>query len=91
MVALQAASFIPFATRAAATASVRSVAGSVMLAKAGDESKWRESFAKMPFGRPATTDEIAATAVFLTSDLCGYTSGTIVTIDGGMTNRGELA
>ena len=59
--------------------------------KAGDESKWRESFAKMPFGRPATTDEVAATAVFLTSDLCGYTSGTIVTIDGGMTNRGELA
>lgn len=60
-------------------------------AKAGDESKWREGFAKMPFGRPATTDEVAATAVFLTSDLCGYTSGTIVTIDGGMTHRGELS
>jgi 3-oxoacyl-[acyl-carrier protein] reductase len=60
-------------------------------AKAGDESKWRESFGKMPFGRPATTDEVAASAVFLASDLCGYTSGTIVTIDGGMTHRGELA
>jgi NAD(P)-dependent dehydrogenase (short-subunit alcohol dehydrogenase family) len=60
-------------------------------AKAGDESKWRDSFANMPFGRPATTDEIAATAVFLCSDLASYTSGTIVTIDGGMTNRGELA
>src|SRR5262245_24574336 len=60
-------------------------------AKAGDENKWREGFAKMPFGRPATTDEIAATAVFLCSDLSGYTSGTIVTIDGGMTHRGELA
>ena len=60
-------------------------------AKAGDESKWREGFAKMPFGRPATPDEIAATAVFLCSDLAGYTSGTIVTIDGGMTHRGELA
>jgi NAD(P)-dependent dehydrogenase (short-subunit alcohol dehydrogenase family) len=58
---------------------------------AGDESKWRESFAKMPFGRPASVDEIAATAVFLTSDLCGYTSGTIVTIDGGMTHAGSLA
>jgi NAD(P)-dependent dehydrogenase (short-subunit alcohol dehydrogenase family) len=60
-------------------------------AKAGDESKWREGFAKMPFGRPATTDEIAATVVFLASDLSSYTSGTIVTIDGGMTHRGQLA
>lgn len=59
-------------------------------AKAGDESKWREGFAKMPFGRPATVDEIAATVVFLASDLSGYTSGTVVTIDGGMTNRGQL-
>jgi 3-oxoacyl-[acyl-carrier protein] reductase len=59
-------------------------------ATAGDESKWRESFAKMPFGRPATVDEVAATAVFLVSDLSGYTSGTIVTIDGGMTHAGAL-
>jgi NAD(P)-dependent dehydrogenase (short-subunit alcohol dehydrogenase family) len=59
-------------------------------ATAGDESKWRESFAKMPFGRPASVDEVAATAVFLCSDLSGYTSGTIVTIDGGMTHAGAL-
>jgi NAD(P)-dependent dehydrogenase (short-subunit alcohol dehydrogenase family) len=58
--------------------------------KAGDESKWRDSFANMPFGRPASVDEIAATVVFLASDLSGYTSGTVVTIDGGMTNRGSL-
>ena len=30
----------------------------------------------MPFGWPASTDEIAAMVVFLTSDLSGYTSGT---------------
>ena len=59
-------------------------------ATAGDESKWREGFAKMPFGRPASVDEIAATAAFLVSDLSGYTSGTIVTIDGGMTHAGSL-
>jgi NAD(P)-dependent dehydrogenase (short-subunit alcohol dehydrogenase family) len=59
-------------------------------ATAGDESKWRESFTKMPFGRPASVDEVAATAVFLCSDLSGYTSGTIVTIDGGMTYQGTL-
>ena len=41
-------------------------------------------------GGPATTDEIAATVVFLASDLSAYTSGTVVTIDGGMTNRGAL-
>ena len=57
----------------------------------GDENRWRESFAKMPFGRPATTDEIAASVVFLASDLSSYTSGTIVTIDGGITYRGQMA
>lgn len=53
----------------------------------GDENRWRESFATMPFGRPASVDEIAATVIFLASDLCSYTSGTIVTIDGGLTHR----
>jgi 3-oxoacyl-[acyl-carrier protein] reductase len=56
----------------------------------GDENRWRERFAQMPFGRPATCDEIAATVVFLASDLSAYTSGTIVTIDGGMTHRHTL-
>jgi 3-oxoacyl-[acyl-carrier protein] reductase len=56
----------------------------------GDENRWRESFAKMPFGRPASVDEIAATVVFLASDLSSYTSGTIVTIDGGLTHRSQL-
>jgi NAD(P)-dependent dehydrogenase (short-subunit alcohol dehydrogenase family) len=43
----------------------------------------------MPFGRPAVTDEIAAMVVFLTSDLPAYASGTIVTIDGGLTYRSQ--
>ncbi len=55
----------------------------------GDENRWRETFTKMPFGRPATTDEIAAMVVFLASDLSAYTSGTIVTIDGGLTYRSQ--
>jgi 3-oxoacyl-[acyl-carrier protein] reductase len=56
----------------------------------GDENRWKESFARMPFGRPATCDEVAATVVFLASDLCSYTSGTIVTIDGGLAHRGGM-
>jgi 3-oxoacyl-[acyl-carrier protein] reductase len=60
-------------------------------AKAGDESRWRDSFKNMPFGRPATVDEIAAVVVFLASDLSSYTSGTIVSIDGGLVHKGALA
>jgi 3-oxoacyl-[acyl-carrier protein] reductase len=40
--------------------------------------------------RRASTDEIAATITFLASDLSSYTSGTIITIDGGLTYRGQL-
>ena len=54
---------------------------------AGDESRWRDSFARMPYGRPASTDEIAPMVVFLASDLANYVSGTVVTIDGGLLHR----
>src|SRR5262249_2831211 len=57
-------------------------------AKAGDESRWRESFKHMPFGRPATIDEIAAMVVFLASDLSSYTSGRMGGVDGGLVHRG---
>lgn len=56
----------------------------------GDESRWRELEKGFPFGRAATVDEIAATVALLASDLSSYTTGTIVTIDGGMVNRGSL-
>ena len=53
----------------------------------GDAERWREGLAGMPFGRAGNVDEIAALATFLASDLSGYTSGTIVTVDGGMANK----
>ena len=56
----------------------------------GDAERWREFEAGFPFGRAATVDEIAATVALLASDLSSYTTGTIVTIDGGLAHRGSL-
>jgi NAD(P)-dependent dehydrogenase (short-subunit alcohol dehydrogenase family) len=58
--------------------------------KYGDPDRWQEANATLPFGRPATPDEIAAAAVFLASPLSGYTTGTILTIDGGVTGGREI-
>jgi NAD(P)-dependent dehydrogenase (short-subunit alcohol dehydrogenase family) len=54
----------------------------------GDESRWPEIFANMPFGRPAEPQEIAASVVFLASDRSAYTTGCVLTIDGGLAARG---
>lgn len=49
----------------------------------GDAERWREFTRKMPGGRPAEPAEIAAAAAFLASPLSAYTSGVVLTIDGG--------
>lgn len=56
----------------------------------GDAERWQELAKGFPFGRAATVEEIAATVVLLASDHSSYTTGTIVTIDGGIVNRGSL-
>jgi|SRR5579862_9545030 len=53
----------------------------------GDENRYTESFKHMPYGRPATVEEVAPMVVFLASDHSSYISGTVVTIDGGIVNR----
>ena len=55
--------------------------------KLGDASRYEELFKDMSFGRPATPEEIANTVAFFASDRSAYTSGTILTIDGGQSNR----
>ena len=49
----------------------------------GDAERWQELFAGMPFGRAATPAEIGYAVAFLASPRSGYTSGSILTIDGG--------
>ncbi len=55
--------------------------------KLGDASRYEELFKDMSFGRPATSEEIANAVAFFASDRSAYTSGTILTIDGGSSNR----
>ena len=49
----------------------------------GDAGRWQELTRGMAFGRPAEPGEIAAAVAFLASPRSGYTSGTILTINGG--------
>ena len=51
--------------------------------KFGDPERWRELSAGMPFGRAATPAEIGNAVAFLASPMSGYTTGTVLTIDGG--------
>jgi NAD(P)-dependent dehydrogenase (short-subunit alcohol dehydrogenase family) len=53
----------------------------------GSADRYEELFANMSFGRPGTPQEIAAATLFLASERSAYTSGTILTIDGGLSAR----
>jgi NAD(P)-dependent dehydrogenase (short-subunit alcohol dehydrogenase family) len=51
--------------------------------KFGDPERWRELTAGMPFGRAAIPREIGNAVAFLASPVSAYTTGTVLTIDGG--------
>jgi NAD(P)-dependent dehydrogenase (short-subunit alcohol dehydrogenase family) len=51
--------------------------------KFGDAERWRELSASMPFGRAASPAEIGNAVAFLASPASGYTTGTVLTINGG--------
>jgi len=52
-------------------------------AELGDAERFRELLAGNPFGRIARAAEIGYAVAFLASPRSGYTTGTILTIDGG--------
>jgi NAD(P)-dependent dehydrogenase (short-subunit alcohol dehydrogenase family) len=56
----------------------------------GDETRWEELMAPLPMGRAGKPEEIGDMVAFLASDLSAYTTGTIITIDGGAANRGPM-
>jgi len=54
----------------------------------GDESRWQELMKGYAFGRAAKPEEIAWMVAFVASDkVSGYTTGSIITIDGGGSSR----
>ncbi len=55
----------------------------------GTEDRWQEVEAdlKLPFGRMGTAAELGDMIAFLASPRASYVSGTIVTVDGGASNR----
>jgi NAD(P)-dependent dehydrogenase (short-subunit alcohol dehydrogenase family) len=55
--------------------------------RTGDAENWRDLVKPMPFGRAASPEEIAAAVAFLASERSGYTSGSVVTIDAGISAR----
>lgn len=56
----------------------------------GDAERYRELASTYPLGRPAHVHEVTDLIVFLASFRSGYTSGTIVTVDGGIAARRSI-
>jgi 3-oxoacyl-[acyl-carrier protein] reductase len=56
----------------------------------GAPDRWSELAKPFPFERAGTPEEIAAMVALLASDVSAYTTGTVITIDGGMAHGGSL-
>ena len=55
--------------------------------RTGNAENWKDLLKPLPFGRGATAEEIGATIAFLASEHSNYTSGSVVTIDAGLSAR----
>ncbi len=56
----------------------------------GDEARYTELLKSYPLERPAKVREVVDLMVFLASDRSGYTSGTVITVDGGISSRHSI-
>jgi NAD(P)-dependent dehydrogenase (short-subunit alcohol dehydrogenase family) len=56
----------------------------------GDESRFGELALTYPLGRPAHVHEVTDLIVFLASFRSGYTTGTVMTVDGGIASRRSI-
>ncbi len=57
--------------------------------RTGNAENWRDLFKPLPFGRASTPEEIGAVIAFLASAHSGYTSGSVVIIDAGLSARAQ--
>lgn len=55
--------------------------------RTGSADNWKELLNPLPFGRGATPEEIGASIAFMVSEHSNYTSGSVVTIDAGLSAR----
>ncbi|HUL90105.1 MAG TPA: short-chain dehydrogenase/reductase [Pseudolabrys sp.] len=59
------------------------------LDRTGSADNWQDLFKPLPFGRGATAEEIGAAIAFIASERSAYTSGSVVTIDAGLSARAQ--
>jgi NAD(P)-dependent dehydrogenase (short-subunit alcohol dehydrogenase family) len=55
--------------------------------RSGSEDNWKDLFKPLPFQRGASAEEIGAAIAFLASPQSGYTSGSVMTIDAGLSAK----
>jgi len=70
----------PAATR---TERIMTISRQRAVTKYGDESRWEEALADLPFGRLKEPEEVAALAVMLAAPQVQYLSGAMIDMDGG--------
>jgi NAD(P)-dependent dehydrogenase (short-subunit alcohol dehydrogenase family) len=58
--------------------------------KHGDKTRWREMLSNLPEGRAGSVAEVADVVTFLASPRASWVSGTVLTIDAGVTKRAGL-